>query len=175
MRDTPARLFVVTGIQASGKSTVARALAARFDHGVHIEADVLHGMIVTGGILPDGAGPVPYDAARQLRLRLHNAALLARSFREAGFTAVLDDIIIGDRLAHLREDLADVSFELIVLAPHVDAVIADRDPNRAKATIGPAAAHYLDAELRRTMAGIGRWIDTTNMSVSQTVDAILAT
>ena len=43
------RIIVVTGIQAAGKSTVARMLAQRFGRGVHIEADVLQQMIVSGG------------------------------------------------------------------------------------------------------------------------------
>jgi dephospho-CoA kinase len=42
-------IIVVTGIQASGKSTVSRLLAQRFAHGVHVEADALQHMIVSGG------------------------------------------------------------------------------------------------------------------------------
>lgn len=48
-RDQP-MLIAVTGIQAAGKSTVSRLLAQRFARGVHIEADLLQHMIVSGGV-----------------------------------------------------------------------------------------------------------------------------
>jgi dephospho-CoA kinase len=66
-------IIVVTGIQAAGKSTVARLLTQRIERGVHIEADVLYQMIVTGRVLPEEPGAMPPEAERQLRLRLRNA------------------------------------------------------------------------------------------------------
>ena len=47
MTRTP-RAVVVVGAQAAGKSSVARALAARFEHGAYIEGDVLWRMVVGG-------------------------------------------------------------------------------------------------------------------------------
>jgi predicted kinase len=41
-------VFVVTGVMASGKSTVAELLARRFARGVHLRGDVFRKMIVTG-------------------------------------------------------------------------------------------------------------------------------
>ena len=83
----PPRIIAVTGIQAAGKSTIARLLAQRFERGVHIEADVLYQMIVAGRVMPEEPGVMPPEAERQLRLRLRNACLLARSFYEAGFSS----------------------------------------------------------------------------------------
>jgi dephospho-CoA kinase len=40
--------FVITGVMAAGKSTVADLLARRFDRGVHVRGDVFRKMIVTG-------------------------------------------------------------------------------------------------------------------------------
>ena len=83
-------LIVVTGIMAAGKSTVARLLAQRFVQGVHIEADVLQRMIISGGVWVSQPGEPDGEAARQLRLRLKHLCLLGKSFVEAGFTVVLD-------------------------------------------------------------------------------------
>jgi predicted kinase len=172
MNERPA-FIVVTGIQAAGKSTVASLLAHRFPRGVHIEADALQRMIVSGGVWPGEPGPVTGEAATQLRLRLRNLCLLGRSFHDAGFSVVLDDIIIGERWEQIVEELGERPFSLIVLGPSVEAVLA-RDRARAKRTLGKAWARYLDAELRRTMAGIGLWIDNTNQTPAATVEAILS-
>jgi predicted kinase len=174
--EKPPRLIVLTGIQAAGKSTVARLLAARFERGVHIEADLLYQMIVTGRVLPEEPGVMPPEAERQLRLRLRNACLLARSFYEAGFSVVIDEIIIGERYDHLKEDLAGLPFELVVLAPRAEVVVGERDASRGKqAVLGEKWARYLDDALRDTMAGTGIWVDSSDQTPEETVDEILAT
>ncbi len=172
-RHQPA-IIVVSGIMASGKSTVARLLASRFARGVHVEADALQRMIVSGGTWVGEAGEPSGEAARQLRLRLRNMCLLGRSFYEAGFTAVLDDIIIGERWRELQDELRGLPFSLVVLAPSADVVIRERDTGRAKAPQGTSWATHLDRELRATMAGIGLWVDSSDQTPEQTVEAILA-
>jgi hypothetical protein len=99
------RLLVVTGIMAAGKSTIARLLAGHFQRGVHVEADTLQRMIVSGGVWADHPGEPAGEAARQLRLRLRHLCLLGRSFFAAGFSVVLDDIIMGERWCELQEEL----------------------------------------------------------------------
>jgi predicted kinase len=167
------RIIVVTGIQAAGKSTVARMLAQRFQRGVHIEADVLYQMIVSGRVLPEEPGIMPPEAEGQLRLRLRNACLLARSFYESGFSVVIDEIIIGERYDHLKEDLAGLPFDLAVLAPQPEVVVRKRDAGRGKRVLGEEWATYLDRELRSTMAGTGIWIDSSEQTPEETVDEIV--
>lgn len=166
-------IFVISGVQASGKSTVANLLARRFSRGVHIEADALQRMIVSGIAWPEEPGEPQGEAAVQLRLRLKNMCQLARSFFEAGFTVTLDDIILGERWAELQAELTGLPYRLVVLAPSVETVIS-RDLNRSKDTLGAEWAGYLDGILRSSMADIGFWLDTTNLSPEQTADRILA-
>ena len=169
-------IIVVTGIQAAGKSTIGRLLAERFERGAFVEADSLQKIIVSGGVWVtdvQGPGAMPQgESASQLRLRLKNSCLLARSFRDSGFTATIDDIIVGDRWDHLREDLAGVPFHLVVLAPDTATVI-HRDATRGRDPVGPEWAEYLDREFRTTMSGIGMWVDTTHQTPEQTVDEIM--
>jgi chloramphenicol 3-O-phosphotransferase len=167
------QVIVVTRIQAAGKSTVARLLARRFARGAHVEADALHRMIVSGEEWVREPGEPDGEAARQLRLRLHHMCLLGRSFYEAGFTAVLDDIIVGERWVHLQEELRGLDFSLVVLAPSIEAVLR-RDANRATRQLGEAWAVYLDGALRETMAGMGHWVDSSDQTPEQTVHEVVA-
>ena len=166
------RLLVVTGIMAAGKSTIGRLLAERFERGVHIEADTLQRMIVSGGVWVDRPGEPAGEAASQLRLRLRHLCLLGRSFFSAGFSTVLDDIIIGERWRELQDELKGLPFTLIVLAPSPEVVLR-RDREREKTSQESDWISYLDAELRRTMTGVGLWMESSDQSPEETVQSIL--
>ncbi len=165
-------IIVISGVMAAGKSTVARRLAGRFARGVHVEADALHRMIVSGGAWVRAPGTPRGEAAWQLRLRLRQSCWLGRSFVEAGFTVVLDDLILGERWTQLRDELRDLPVALVVLAPRLD-VVAGRDLRRAQPTQGEAWARYLDDALRATLAGTGLWIDNSDQTPDETVEDIL--
>src|SRR5262249_54883992 len=126
------RIIAVTGIQAAGKSTVARLLAQQYVRGVHVEADALQHMIVSGSEGAREPGELTGEAARQYFLRLRHMCLLGRSFAEAGFTAVLDDIILGEGWRSVQEHLHGAPYALIVLAPRVEIVTLERDRSRTK-------------------------------------------
>lgn len=172
MLGSPA-VIVVTGVQAAGKSTVARMLAERFARAVHVEADILQQMVVSGAAWPLEPGPLPAEVDRQLQLRRTHLTMLGRSFYEAGFTAVLDDIIMGEGWTQVQAALAGLPLHLVVLAPSA-AVVRQRDSARAKRTLGEAWAIYLDGELRRTMTGVGLWLDSSAQSAAESINAILA-
>jgi chloramphenicol 3-O-phosphotransferase len=164
-------VILVSGTQGAGKSTVARALAMRFNRGVHIEADLLQRLIVSGGaaVTP----PEPQGEAKlQLRLRARHAAMLADSFFLAGFTVVIDDIAIGSRLNDFREDIRSRPLMLVNLAPSVD-VVEQRNLERPNKNVFHPWGPLLDREMRTTMQGLGLWIDNSNQSVEETVDEIL--
>ena len=163
-------IILITGIPGAGKTTVARALAARFPRGVHVEGDALQNMIVSGRVWPEPPEPRG-EAAEQLALRFRNGALLARSFFEAGFHVVLDDIVIGHWLDIHREAFAGLPWHLVVLAPTIEAVKA-RNAGRDKDVFETWG--YLNRDLREQMQGLGFWIDSTGQTVEETVNEILA-
>src|SRR5262245_46274324 len=78
------RLFVVTGVMAAGKSSVARALAERFPRSAHVRGDTFRRFVVNGyaAMTPDPST----EAVRDLRLRYRLAAMVADDYVAARST-----------------------------------------------------------------------------------------
>ena len=110
------------------------------------------------------------EAARQLRLRLKHACLLGASFLDAGITAVVDDIVIGDRVDDLLEELAGRRFVFVMLTPRL-AVVRDREVGRG--TRLWERWEWLDAVVRKETRRLGLWIDNSDQTPEETVDEIL--
>jgi len=162
-------VIILSGIPGAGKTTVGALLARRFQRGVHVEADRLHLMIVSGGLWPDGE---PQDEAmRQLRLRGRNACLLADSFFAAGFTVVVDDVVIGSRLAEFEAALKSRPLYFVLLTPDPE-VVAARDAGRVEKHVFEVWGH-LDTAMRAETPRVGLWLDSSAMTPAETVDAVL--
>ena len=165
-------IIVVSGVQGAGKSTVARALAERFSRAVHIAADTPPRLTVPGAEGSGGPGGPPGQAAPRPPRRPRPARPAPPAALRAGFTAVVDDIIIGERFDDLRADLAGLPFRLVVLAPDLETAI-ERDAAR-EYTIGEEWARYLDEEQRKTMAGSGLWVDSSGQTAAETVEEVMS-
>jgi chloramphenicol 3-O-phosphotransferase len=173
-----ASVILVTGIQAAGKSTVAQAIAERLDRSVHVRGDLFRRMVVKGRVEMGPTDP-PAEAVRQLRLRYRLAAVVADGYAEAGFDVVLQDIVLGPDLAAMVEMIRTRPLYVVVLAPRAGVVQAREDARRAERgkvayKPGDEGVAQLDAYLRRETPRLGLWIDTSDQSVPQTVQEILA-
>ncbi len=171
-----ADLFVISGNQAAGKTTVAHLLAQRFSRGVHVEADDLQRMIVSGCRWPEmrdgidvATGRVMGESGAQLTARLRNACLVSQSFVGEGFTTVLTDIIVGWRFEELVGNLAGVAFHFVMLRPSVE-VLHRRERERASGSND--WEEYIEGGIEE-MPHIGLWLDTKDWTASETVDEIL--
>jgi predicted kinase len=164
-------IILITGIMASGKSTVAQRLAERLPNSVHLRGDMFRRMIVNGEA--DIAPPLSESAQAQLRLRYQLAANAAQTYCEAGFTVVYQDIVIGAFLTEVVERLRmQQPLYVVVLCP-MPEVVAEREAGRNKIGYGAWTPTDLDHELRANTARIGLWLDTSALSVEETVDVIL--
>ncbi|GAA3147911.1 hypothetical protein GCM10010449_78310 [Streptomyces rectiviolaceus] len=164
-------VVVITGIMASGKSTVAQALAERLPRAAHVRGDVFRRMIVSGGQeYEPGASD---EAAAQLRLRYGLSASTADAYAAAGFVAVVQDVILGEELKTYVDLLRTRPVHVVVLAPRPESVAA-REAGRGKTGYGAWTVEDLDTGLRSTTPRIGLWLDSSDLTVDETVDAILA-
>ncbi|MFD4022390.1 AAA family ATPase [Streptomyces sp. NPDC058576] len=161
---------LLIGIPGSGKSTVAAALAARFAAAAHIEVDALQELIVSGGRWPSPERDE--EADRQIFLRARNACLLADSFLAAGFLPVIDDVVV--RRAHLdfyRATFTGGPLHPVILAPGAAKAL---ERNLARDKTLTTNWSFLETAMRDELAGERIWIDSAELTVEETVDAVLA-
>lgn len=156
---------------AAGKSTVAQGLAERLPRAAHVRGDAFRRMIVSGRheLEPDETA----EATAQLWLRYRLTALVADGYAEAGFTAVVQDVVVGRDLARYVELLATRPRFVVVLAPRPD-VLADRERARNKKGYGAWTVDSLDHLLRHETPRSGLWLDTSDQTPEQTITEILA-
>jgi predicted kinase len=163
-------VIVLTGVMAAGKSTVAQLLAERLPRSAHVRGDAFRRMIVSGRA---ELAPEPTrEQVDQLWLRYRLAVRTADGYAEAGFTAILQDVVLGPDLPAYLSLVRTRPRHLIVLAPRPD-VVAAREAARRKRGYGAWTVAGLDRSLRADTPRLGRWLDTSDRTPEQTADDIL--
>ncbi|MDN5893776.1 MAG: AAA family ATPase [Nocardioides sp.] len=172
-----AEVWLVTGAQASGKSTVADLLARQFERGVHVRGGQFYLWVVKGWVAFDNRQQ-PHEARRLLELRYRLSALTAVEYASAGFTCVVQDNIYGDDIVRWVEAVRPLPTHLVVLRPRV-AVVAARDEARRLGT-GKVAyrdgftPELNDAQVATTPGHLGLWLDNSDQEPDETTAEILA-
>ncbi len=169
-------VWLVTGIQAAGKSTVADLLSRQFNPAVHIRGGQFYRWATSGWVHPGGS-ELSDEARRHLDLRYRLSALSADEYCAAGFTAIVQDNIFGSDVTRWLDQIRGRPRQLVVLRPSVK-IVAERDAERhartGKAAYRPGGftIEGLDAEIDATPR-IGLWLGTSNQSPRETVQEII--
>lgn len=163
-------IILITGLMASGKSTVAEGLARRLPRAVHLRGDVFRRMIVSGRA-EMSENPSP-EALKQLQLRYRLSACAAMEYAKAGFDVVLQDNYYGEAWGEMLSLLADWQPRAFVLNPDV-AAIGRREAARGKTGYHQFDVLFLYQEFQRTTPRLGTWLDTSTQSPEETVEQIL--
>ncbi|MCE7980757.1 MAG: adenylyl-sulfate kinase [Caldilinea sp. CFX5] len=165
-------IILITGVMAAGKSTIAQALAERLPKSVHVRGDLFRRLIVNGRA--EMGFDLSSEALAQLNLRYDIAATVAEMYLAGGFTVVYQDIIIAQTLTEIVDKLRRHPLYVVVLCPD-PAVVAAREAGRGKRGYGnDAEILAFDRVLRIETPRIGLWLDSSTLSVAETVDTLLA-
>lgn len=175
-----AHTYLIVGAPAVGKSTTARALAARFPKSIHIPVDDLRDMVVSGMAYPGNEWGA--ELVGQLRLARASAAFAAGEYSRAGFVVAIDDFWDpNSRLEEYASLFEDAGVRKVLLYPHQQAA---EERNRKRSGPDGETDYIADGirlvyeNLRAEVDALRRegWlvVDTTGLSVEATVDHILA-
>jgi cytidylate kinase len=122
-------VWLVVGVQAAGKSTVADLLARQFERGIHVRGGQFYRWAVSGWTHPWDEDQD--EARRLLDLRYRLSALVATEYCQAGFATVVQDNIFGDDVRTWLQAVTVRPRQLVVLRPSV-AVVLERDHARQR-------------------------------------------
>ncbi|MBE5767946.1 MAG: phosphotransferase [Clostridiales bacterium] len=163
-------IYLITGLMASGKSTVGQCLAEKLTKAVHLRGDIFRRMIVSGR--EDMRENPPKEALEQLYLRYQLTADAAKTYFDHGFTVVMQDNYYGSALMHMIEFMEGYPLRVVVLCPDAKT-IQTREKNRGKTgyagfDIVPLYAAFMEETPRK-----GLWIDNSQQTAEETADCIL--
>jgi hypothetical protein len=129
-------------------------------------------MVVSGRV--DMSPEPPPEAITQLLLRYEGALAVAATYLRAGFGAVVADVIIGEMLPRFLELVPVDRLHLVVLNPSLE-VVHQREQERSKSAYGPVwTFDGLYRVLVEQTPRLGLWLDSSDQTPQETVEAILA-
>lgn len=106
-------------------------------------------------------------------MRYELAIHSAKQYLAADFTVIYQDIIISAALPEVVHMFTGLPLHVVVLCPQPD-VVAAREEERAKRGYKGFSAVEFDREFRANTPRLGFWLDSSELTITATVDTILA-
>jgi len=165
-------IYVLTGAPGVGKSTVAKALAARFRRAFVIPMDDLREWVVSGREDP---GPNWNDeTTRQFALAYEATADIADRYSQAGFAVIIDHVVFPPEEEKLRARLANRHYRTVFLTCQRETN-HHRNQTRTGKNMDPQILTPLIDHVRQNLKPAVPWyiLDSTKLTVEETVELIL--
>jgi ribosomal protein S18 acetylase RimI-like enzyme/adenylylsulfate kinase-like enzyme len=167
-----AELLILTGPPGSGKSSVAQALADRYDRVAHVDVDSLRHLITPTGYRAPGKP----GFERQHALAVRNACDLARNFMAERFAVIIDDVLPSradlDQYIEALEP-AGVPVHFVRLLPGLE-VCRERNRGRKADRVPDERLQTIYREFEAGGETRGSVIDSSGLSVEATADRLQA-
>jgi chloramphenicol 3-O-phosphotransferase len=168
------KIVFLTGVPASGKTTIARMLAENSPKSIHIQVDHLREMMVSGLHLP-GGGKWSEEATRQFQWGRSSAGYMANLYASNGVDAFIDDVCVPQFFADQYAELfKNPAVRRVLLLPSLESI-----NKRLIERAGPYDSHMISVmpllyEYLVPMPKDG-WIvlDSSAWSVEQTFQEVL--
>lgn len=167
-----APIFVLTGAPGVGKSSVALALAARFDQAFVIPMDDLREWVVSGRM-----NPIPTwneETTRQFELAYAATADLADRYSQAGFTVIIDHVVFPNEERLLQTRFGDRGYFVVMLDCQSE-LNHHRNQTRTGKQMNPSVLTSLIDHIRKDLQPADHWlkVDSSGLSVEETVNRII--
>ena len=165
-------VLILTGPPGAGKSSVAEALAERYDRVAHIDVDTVRHFITPTGYIE--AGHPGFEHQRALATR--NVCALSRNYLEERFGVIIDDVVITqtDLEAYVAGLLpAGSPVHYLRLLPSLEACLA-RNAARREGRIAATRIEMVWREFEAAGDVGGATIDSSDLSVYGTADLVQA-
>lgn len=161
----------LTGPCAAGKTTVGKLLAQnnRFERAVFLESDAIRRMVWQGYV-----PPFPESAAsrKQLLLSATSTARVAKTYYDAGFHVIIEDILEPSITSVYRDELQNRQTETFCLLPSKDELLR-RDLTRSRSEqMGDRCLELWQAFRQWAEAEGWNTMDPTGQTPEQTVDKL---
>ena len=172
-------IFLIVGSPGVGKSTIGRALAAKFDRSLHIPVDTIRYMVVSGIELPDFQWS--QELIEQLVVARESVCAMAFRYNRNGFVVTVDDFWDhNSQLTEYQGLMAASQTHKILLYPREETALA-----RNFGRYGPGekndrfagAIRFVYSQLYPAVTELKEqgWliVDSTEQSIEETVAEIL--
>jgi gluconate kinase len=166
-------IIFITGMAGSGKSTVGRLVARRFQKCLFIQVDELREKMVKGYARPE-SGVFTEEVIQQFQMARSSATYMAHLYANQGVDVVIDDVCAPSNFVEQYAALFEIpGVHRVLLYPEA-AIVIERLKQRGgpleHINYVPVVYNYLDA-----MSKDG-WIvlDSSEWTIEQTVNEVLS-